>query len=553
MHNTEYGKPLTIQDNGIIFLRPSHPESRIVQPFLSQFSQLIKTPEGLHIYKLSSFSVWYALELGITLTEITNFLATFSQGEIPEKIIQLLGQWGERAGVLSMKSLSERGPCLVSAKDELLEKLFPERKSEVFTCESGEALAVSSEERGELKRILMEEGYPVADHLGIDKGERLKFKFQEEINLRPYQTEAAEAFLRNNGGNGFIILPCGSGKTVTGLGIMEKVKEATLIIVPNETALRQWRRELLEKTTLTDKEVGIYTSERKEDKPVTVTTYQMLTYRNPRTGEFPHFQLFYERNWGLVIYDEVHLLPAPLFRIVSNLQGKRRVGLTATFVREDGKERDIYSLVGPKKFEISMKELENNGWIAQPVCREIKVPFSEEQWENYLKLKKRERFRYASENERKLAVLEHLIKKHRNSQLLIIGQYIAQLRRIAEQFQLPLLTGQMKQAERDQLYTRFRHSEVQALVLSRVANLAVDLPDAQIAIQVSGTYGSRQEEAQRIGRLLRPKKDQEPVVFYSLVTPSTQEEDVASHRQLFMAEQGYIYEKEEWSQCSMLS
>ncbi|UTR10994.1 DEAD/DEAH box helicase [Evansella sp. LMS18] len=553
MHHTKYGKPLTIQDNGIIFLRPSHPESKIVQPFLSQFSQLVKTPEGLHIYKLSSFSVWYALELGITIDEITNFLAAFSPGKIPGKIRELLSQWGERAGVLSLNELSKRGPCLVSTKPELLAELFPERKDEVFPCESGEALAVSPDERGELKRILMEEDYPVADFLGIDKGERLKFKFQYEVKLRPYQVEAANAFLRNNGGNGFIILPCGSGKTITGIGIMEKVKEATLIIVPNETALRQWKRELLEKTTLTEREIGIYTSERKEVRPVTITTYQMLTYRNPQNGKFPHFQLFYERNWGLVIYDEVHLLPAPLFRIVSNLQGKRRAGLTATFVREDGKERDIYSLVGPKKYEVSMKELENNGWIAQPVCREIKVPFSEKQWENYLQLKKRERFRYASENERKLAVLEQLIKKHKNSQLLIIGQYIDQLKRISEQFHLPLLTGQMKQAERDKLYTQFRQGEVKALVLSRVANLAVDLPDAQMAIQVSGTYGSRQEEAQRIGRLLRPKKDREPVVFYSLVTPSTQEEEVAGHRQLFMAEQGYIYEKEEWSQCSLLS
>ena len=552
-HVESFHQPLTIQQDGSIYFRSSHPESKIVHPFLNQFAQLLKSPSDIHIYKLSPFSVWYALEQGVAVKEIITFLTRFSGMDLPEKVTDLLYGWGEKAGILELVNLPEFGPCLLSKDKELLNKIFKGEGRTKVSLHDQEGIVISITERGDIKRRLMGEGYPVLDMLGVEKGENLKFHLKDKIMLRPYQQEAITSFLEvrgGNEGNGFIILPCGSGKTIVGLGIMNEIKEATLIIVPNETSLQQWHTELLDKTTLTAEQTGFYTSEKKEVKPVTITTYQMLTYHNKKTGNFPHFSLFHKKSWGLVIYDEVHLLPAPLFRITSSLQGKRRVGLTATFVREDGKEGDIYSLVGPKRYEVSIKALETNGWIARPVCKEIKVPFTEKQWEAFLTKTKRDRYRFASENEHKLTVVKNLLKRHTREQVIIIGQYIEQLKIISEELNLPLITGETKQKDRKFLYEKFRRGEIKAIVLSRVANMAVDLPGAQVAVQVSGTYGSRQEEAQRIGRLLRPNKTNEPVIFYSLITPMTQEEDAASHRQLFMQEQGYTYEKEEWSPCS---
>lgn len=544
-------KALWVQTDGTIFLKSDHKEAKIVQPFLSQFAQLIKTPSLVHIYKLSPFSVWYALEQGITMIEIIDFLESFSEGTLPEALQEKLTYWSDRNGKLELREIMGKGPCLYSSQPDLLDQLFQGEEREVFQVAKGEAFSISIKERGSIKQFLMAQEYPVIDRLGVEQGSPLSVQLKKSVKLRPYQKEAVQAFIAPKGvneGNGFIILPCGSGKTIVGLGVMHEIKEDTLILVPNDTSLQQWQRELVEKTSLNSSQIGIYTSEKKEVKSVTITTYQMLTYHH-RKGDkhFPHYGLFHGRSWGLVIYDEVHLLPAPLFRLTSNLQGKRRLGLTATFVREDGKEGDIYSLIGPKRYEVGIKPLEENGWIAKPVCMEIKIPMETKQWEKYLSLSKRERFRFASENKNKLPVVSSLLEKHKGEQILIIGQYLDQLHQIASYFEAPLITGEVKKQERQRIYDAFRRGEINLLVLSRVANLAVDLPDAQVAIQVSGTYGSRQEEAQRIGRLLRPKNNDQHVAFYTIVTSMTQEEEVASNRQLFMTEQGYSYEWEEWS------
>ncbi|MDQ0253844.1 DNA excision repair protein ERCC-3 [Evansella vedderi] len=543
-------KPLWIQNDGVIFFRSDHSEGKIIQPFLSQFAQLMKTPSAIHLYKLSPFSVWYAMEQGITINEIIDFLHNFSDGPIPKQVEEQLEVWKERNGKLEFIHTKELGPILYSKEKGLLKSIYKENKREIIAVPDGEVVTIALEERGLIKQRLMKHGYPVLDKLGVEKGDSLNLSLKSNVTLRPYQKEAVHSFIKPSGvneGNGFIILPCGSGKTIVGLGVMNQIKEDTLILVPNDTSLRQWYDELLRKTTLDESQIGCYTSESKDVRSVTITTYQMLTYHQTKgEEEFPHYSLFDQRSWGLVIYDEVHLLPAPLFRITSNLQGKRRLGLTATFVREDGKEGDIYSLIGPKRYEVGIKPLEENGWIARPVCKEIKIAFHEKQWETYLSLSKRERFRYASENDRKLQVVEGLLAKHTGEQVIIIGQYLDQLHKISSYFSAPLITGEIKKGERQKIYDDFRNGRITVLVLSRVANMAVDLPDAEVAIQVSGTYGSRQEEAQRIGRLLRPKKKGKSVLFYTLVTPMTQEEEVASNRQLFMTEQGYTYEWEEW-------
>ncbi|ADU30877.1 DNA repair helicase XPB [Evansella cellulosilytica] len=549
--------PLTIQNDGTIFFQTDHPEAKIVQPFLSKFAQLIQTPATIHIYKLNAFSIWYALEEGITLKEILHFLVSFSGKELPKEVEEQLLEWEKRNGKLYLLPTESDGPCLVSEEKNLLKKILNRNKvHNVIHLQGKEALPISMKDRGLIKQEMIDKGYPVTDKLGVESGRSLAFSIESHVKLRPYQKEAVDSFINANGGvegNGFIILPCGSGKTIVGLGVMDKIKEDTLILVPNDTSLQQWYNELLDKTSLQKSQIGLYTSEKKEVKEVTITTYQMLTYHhsnNKSKGDFPHFSLFHQRSWGLVIYDEVHLLPAPLFRITSNLQGKRRLGLTATFVREDKKESDIYSLIGPKRYEVGIKALEENGWIAKPICMEYKIPFTEKQWEKYFTLSKRERYRFASENEQKLSLLKRIVEKHHDVPIIIIGQYLDQLHRIARELQLPLITGETKKSERQKIYDDFKKGNIQTLVLSRVANMAVDLPDAQVAIQISGTYGSRQEEAQRIGRLLRPKKSGEPVYFYTLITPMTQEEEVASNRQLFMHEQGYSYKWEEWSICS---
>jgi len=365
------------------------------------------------------------------------------------------------------------------------------------------------------------------------------------FELRAYQAEAAQVFYAggsSRGGSGVIVLPCGAGKTIVGLSAMSLVKSNTLIIATSLTALNQWRREILDKTRLTDEQIGEYSSVKKDPREVTLTTYQMLTYRKRKTEEFPHFEIFNKRNWGLILYDEVHLLPAPVFRITAEIQACRRLGLTATLVREDGKEDDVFSLIGPKRYDVPWKVLEKQGWIATAECVEIRVPLERSLRMEYATADGRAKFRIASENPLKIDVARQIIKEHPDELILIIGQYISQVKEIAKEFDVPIITGTTAERKREELYRKFRNHEIRVLVVSKVGNFAVDLPDASVAIQVSGTFGSRQEEAQRLGRILRPKAEGVKAHFYSLVTRDTRDQEFAANRQLFLTEQGYSYE-----------
>jgi DNA excision repair protein ERCC-3 len=338
-----------------------------------------------------------------------------------------------------------------------------------------------------------------------------------------------------------VVLPPGAGKTVVGLVAMSLVGQSTLILTTNRTSVHQWRRELLKKTDVQEHQIAEYTGEHKGIAPVTLATYQMLTHRTEKNGDFPHLRLFAEREWGLIVYDEVHLLPAPVFRATAEIQAKRRLGLTATLVREDGRETDVFSLIGPKKYDVPWRDLEQRGWIAEAACTEVRVSLPEVGRMAYATAEPREMYRIAAENSRKLPLVRAIMEQHDGAQTLVIGQYLAQLQYIADNLAAPLITGKTPQRERERLFDAFRLGEESLLVLSKVGNFALDLPDAELLIQVSGTFGSRQEEAQRLGRILRPKADGRTAHFYTIVTRDTQELDFAHNRQLFLAEQGYSY------------
>ena len=406
-------------------------------------------------------------------------------------------------------------------------------------------------QRGSIKQALIKIGFPVDDRGGYLEGDPLEVKLRERtlegrpFGLRPYQEGAARSFHAGGselGGSGVVVLPCGAGKTVVGMGVMELVGAKTLILTTNTVAVRQWREELLDKTMLTPDQIGEYTGEVKKVRPVTITTYQMLTWRRSKTDGFEHFSLFSRENWGLVIYDEVHLLPAPIFRVTADLQARRRLGLTATLVREDGKEDEVFCLIGPKRYDVPWKVLEFQGFIATARCVEVRVPLDASLRARYIAAAARAKFRIASENPAKMAVLDDLLERHAGDRILIIGQYIDQINRIAKHFGAPLITGKTPTQERERLYEAFRNGSERLLIVSKVGNFAIDLPDANVAIQVSGTFGSRQEEAQRLGRILRPKSDGSVAVFYSVVTLGSRDQEFAEKRQRFLTEQGYTYE-----------
>jgi DNA excision repair protein ERCC-3 len=398
--------------------------------------------------------------------------------------------------------------------------------------------------RGVIKQACISEGFPVIDSVGYRKGLPLHFNLSSDLRLRSYQLEAGASFVQGGselGGCGVVVLPCGAGKTIVGMSAMAEIKCHTLILVTNTTAARQWRDELLDKTTLAAGDIGEYTGEVKEIRPVTIATYQILVHRKAKSSEFPHFEIFNRNAWGLIIYDEVHLLPAKVFRFTASLQSIRRLGLTATLIREDGKEKDVFSLIGPKRFDVSWKLIEKEGFIAAAKCFEMRLPMSRQLAQVYAKCDRRQRFRIVSENEDKFSLIEKLLKRHAGQSILIIGQFIEQVTGVAKRLKVPLITGKTKQLEREAIYERFRRGIDKTIVVSSVANFSIDLPDAKVAIQISGKFGSRQEEAQRLGRILRPKGEDNCAWFYSLVTAETEEEDFALKRQLFLTEQGYEY------------
>lgn len=545
-------KPLIVQGDRTVLLEVDNPYYEEARDALARFAELEKSPEHIHTYKITPLSLWNAAASGLDADGVVEALTRFGKYEVPANVRADVYDYVGRYGRL--KLTRDGDDLLLISEDEALvaEILHHKRLVPLIKAtRDARSLVVDSALRGHIKQALVQFGFPAEDLAGYVEGAPLAVALRpqtergETFVLRPYQQEAIEIFHAAGGvkgGSGVVVLPCGAGKTVVGVGIMEKLQCATLILTPNTVAARQWIREIVDKTSIPADFVGEYSGERKEIKPVTVANYQILTHRSKRDGDFPHFSLFNERDWGLIIYDEVHLLPAPVFRITAEIQARRRLGLTATLVREDGHEEDVFSLIGPKKYDVPWKQLEGQGWIATAECHEVRIPLPPELRMPYAVSDDRDKFRIASESPAKYDVMRQILQKHPDDQILIIGQYIDQLNQVQAALGVPLITGKTPSRDREKLYERFRSGEERVLIVSKVANFAIDLPDANVAIQISGTYGSRQEEAQRLGRILRPKRNGLLAHFYSLVTRDTKDQDFAANRQLFLTEQGYRYD-----------
>lgn len=542
---------LIIQSDRSVLLEVHAPGAEAAREAIAPFAELIKSPEHIHTYQISPLSIWNARAAGMPVTEMVAALREHAKYPMPEAVAQEIETLGSRYGLTQIER--EENHLLLKMADLPLAELLS-RNQEVAKFlgqrQSDLVFAVAPAYRGVLKQALLAAGYPAEDLAGYVEGDRLELQLRspsqsgQPFVLRNYQKEAAEVFYQSGsvkGGSGVIVLPCGAGKTMVGLAAIAAVQENTLVLTSSLTSVRQWKRELLDKTTLPETAISEYSGESKQTGAITLATYQILSYRSSKDGEFPHFQLFNARSWGLIIYDEVHLLPAPIFRITAELQARRRLGLTATLIREDGKEGDVFALIGPKRYDVPWRELEGQGFIAAAECTEIRIPQDPDRQMEYALADKRHQFRIAAENPRKYEIVESLLEREAGHRILIIGEYLDQLKQIAALTNLPIVTGKTSQRDRDQLYEQFRSGSISGLVLSRVGNFALDLPDADVLIQVSGKYGSRQEEAQRLGRVLRPKADGHSAQFYTLVSLRTCEEDFARHRQLFLAEQGYSY------------
>lgn len=543
--------PLTVQSDRTVLLEVHNPLYAEARDALARFAELEKSPEHFHTYRITPLSLWNAAAAGLSAEGIIQSLERFTRYEIPPNILFEVRDYIARYGRL--KLVREGEDLLLVSDDPPLTTLVARHRAVrplVLRAVDETTLKVRPDRRGHLKQALIRLGYPVEDLAGYVEGAPLAMELRErtlageDLRLRHYQQEAAEVFFAGGserGGSGVVVLPCGAGKTMVGMAVMATLKSHTLILCTNVTAVRQWLRELLDKTTLSADRIGEYSGETKQLRPVTVATYQILTYRRRKTESFPHFKIFNARDWGLIIYDEVHLLPAPVVRITAEIQSRRRLGLTATLVREDHHEGDVFSLIGPKRYDVPWKVLEGQGWIAAAECVEIRLPLPDELRTDYAIAQPRVRFRIASENPAKDLLVKHLLARHRGDRILVIGQYIRQLENLARETAIPLITGSTSNDERDRLYDDFRRGRVGELIVSKVGNFAVDLPDANVAIQVSGTFGSRQEEAQRLGRILRPKSDGSRARFYSLVTRDSRDQEFAARRQLFLTEQGYTY------------
>ena len=560
-----FENPLIVQGNRTLLLDVHAPRAEECRNALIPFAELESSPEHLHTYKLTPLSLWNYAGAGFSPEDAVKTLKEFSRYDVPQSIEAWIFETASRFGKIRLvpgETVTQKDD---SGKEFEIDYLYlvcespliwkqiaastVGRKMLVPTkYENNNAFLVNLVDRGTVKQELLKLGWPVKDEVPLEDGEPLEINLRTTTRSgfpfapRAYQIESANALIGNKGaGTGFgtIVLPCGAGKTIVGMTIMSMLKTSTLVITTNISAVHQWISELLDKTELTEDQISEYTGENKDIKPVTVATYQVLTWRPDKEGPYPHFSLFRKRNWGLIIYDEVHMLPAPVFRVTAEIQAIRRVGLTATLVREDGQEGNVFSLVGPKRYDVPWKELETSGFIASAECIEIRLDLSESSEIEYAVAEQRKKHRLASENPRKLEIVEELVKRNPEDKILVIGQYIAQLSEIAQRLSAPIITGKTPNAERDEIYGKFRSGEIRVLVVSKVANFAIDLPDASMAIQVSGTFGSRQEEAQRLGRILRPKERTSR--FFTLITRNSVEEDFGSNRQKFLAEQGYVY------------
>jgi DNA excision repair protein ERCC-3 len=544
-------KPLIIQSDRTLMLEVGHPGYVECRDFLALFAELVKSPEFIHTYRVTPLSLWNAAALGVSFKEIVEGLEDFSRYSIPSNVIVDMKEWYETYGKLVLQKTAQ--DCLeLEVKDSrILERIRNNKSLEQFWVDNGgrPGLFIPQIRRGDLKHALIKAGYPVKDLCGYQDGERFDLTLRSidldgnSFQLRDYQKDAIDLFYcagQKTGGSGVIVLPCGSGKTIIGLGTMAQISSHTLIIATNNVSVRQWRDELLSKTKIEETDIGEFTGRIKEIKPITITTYQMLTHRRTRDEPLHNLNIFTEHNWGLIIYDEVHMLPAPVFRATTAIQARRRLGLTATLVREDGKEDDVFALIGPKRYDVPWKTLESRGYIAEAICTEYRVPLSSEEELLYAHADKRAKFRIAAENQRKKELVCELLENHAGESILIIGQFISQVEKLARELGLPIITGKTREDERERLYDDFRKGRINILVVSKVANFAVDLPDASVMIQVSGTFGSRQEEAQRLGRILRPKEHISH--FYTLVSKGTTEQTFGTNRQLFLVEQGYRYQ-----------
>ena len=556
--NYNPANPLIVVADRTVLVEVDNPLYAEARDALAPFAELEKSPEHIHTYRLTPLSLWNAAAAGMTAEQMIGVLQQYTKYPLPTNLSTDIAELVGRYGRVKLVRMEEVGPTglqplkLVCPDVPLLEELSRQPKVREYLGDRLDATSyrVDPAHRGVLKQALITVGYPAEDLAGYTEGAALAVNLRKvardgrPFTVRDYQREASEIFYAGGdarGGSGVIVLPCGAGKTIVGITAMTLMQRSTLVLTTGITAVKQWRREILDKTDLTEDQVAEYTGECKEIATVTLATYQILTYRNDKTEEFPHFHLFDQRDWGLIIYDEVHLLPAPVFRVTAQIQARRRLGLTATLVREDGREGDVFTLIGPKKYDVPWRELESRGWIAEALCTEVRVGLPEANRMDYAVAEQRNKYRIASENPAKDDVVGELLRRYQDAQVLVIGQYLKQLRDLRDRFGIPLITGQTAQSEREDLYGKFRRGEIKQLILSKVGNFAIDLPDANVLIQVSGTFGSRQEEAQRLGRILRPKGKGEVAHFYTLVTRNTREQEFAHHRQLFLTEQGYSY------------
>ena len=532
--------PLIVQSDKTLLLDIDHPLSTECRRAIAPFAELERSPEHIHTYRLTPLGLWNARAAGHDAEQVIDTLIKYSRYAVPHSILIDVAETMSRYGRLRLEADPVHGLILVTTDSAVLEEVIRAKKIQPLLGAriDKETIAVLPSQRGQIKQSLLRLGWPAEDFAGYVDGQAHEIDLkQQDWKIRPYQELAAEGFW--HGGSGVVVLPCGAGKTIVGAAAMAHAKATTLILVTNTVAARQWREELLKRTTLNEDEIGEYSGAKKEIRPVTIATYQVMTKK--KNGVYAHLDLFDSYDWGLIIYDEVHLLPAPIFRFTADIQSRRRLGLTATLVREDGMEGEVFSLIGPKRFDVPWKEIESQGYIAPAECIEVRVNLTETERLSYATAEVENRYRFCATTRTKRDVVEALVKKHQGEQILVIGQYIDQLDELSEVLGVPVIKGETPVKEREILFNKFRSGELTTLVVSKVANFSIDLPDATIAIQVSGAFGSRQEEAQRLGRILRPKSDGRGAKFYSVVSRDTIDQDFAQNRQRFLAEQGYSY------------
>ena len=532
--------PLIVQSDKTLLLDIDHPLSTECRRAIAPFAELERSPEHIHTYRLTPLGLWNARAAGHDAEQVIDTLIKYSRYAVPHSILIDVAETMSRYGRLRLEADPVHGLILVTTDTAVLEEVIRARKIAPLLGAriDAETIAVLPSQRGAIKQSLLRLGWPAEDFAGYVDGQAHPIELvQKDWKIRPYQELAAEGFW--HGGSGVVVLPCGAGKTIVGAAAMAHAKATTLILVTNTIAARQWREELLHRTTLNEDEIGEYSGAKKEIRPVTIATYQVMTKK--KNGVYAHLDLFDTHDWGLIIYDEVHLLPAPIFRFTADIQSRRRLGLTATLVREDGMEGEVFSLIGPKRYDVPWKEIESQGYIAPAECIEVRVNLTEEERLLYATAEPENRYRTCATTRTKRNVVEALVEKHAGEQILVIGQYIDQLDELSATLGVPLIKGDTPIKEREILFNKFRSGEITCLVVSKVANFSIDLPDATIAIQVSGAFGSRQEEAQRLGRILRPKSDGRTAKFYSVISRDTIDQDFAQNRQRFLAEQGYSY------------